>query len=112
MGPKICVIGAGSNVFGLRMIKDIASHSIRENSPLKDTELFLMDIDEQRLEYMYQIATKIKERYPQLPITFKQSSNRRDALKGAKTTDLRHRFSSQPNGSSKGCLANALGIFR
>ncbi|MHA1682219.1 MAG: family 4 glycosyl hydrolase [Promethearchaeota archaeon] len=80
---KIAIIGAGSNVFGLRMIKDIGALASKPGSPLADSEIALMDIDEQRLDFMYKIASEIKKRNPDLPLSFSKSTNRRVALKDA-----------------------------
>ncbi|MBD3186933.1 alpha-glucosidase/alpha-galactosidase [Candidatus Bathyarchaeota archaeon] len=80
---KITIIGAGSNAFGLRMIKDIAAHAMAPESPLEGTEIALMDIDEKRLGYMHDIATEMKKRNPDLPLTFTKTTDRRNALKEA-----------------------------
>lgn len=79
MPPKITIIGAGSNVFGLRMIKDLSAHA-RRNPNLAGAELVLMDIDEQRLHYMGEICKQIAAKYPDLPVSFATTTNRRDAL--------------------------------
>ena len=42
---KITMIGAGSFSFGLESLKDLASMSMQKDSPLKEAEVMLMDIE-------------------------------------------------------------------
>ena len=99
---KISIIGAGSNVFGLRMIKDIAAIASKEKSAISDCEIFLMDIDEQRLSYMQNICDEMKKRNGSLPITFKSSVNRKEALR-----DASYVISSIHPGGSKAIISDA-----
>jgi len=75
--PKITIIGAGSLVFTNRLIGDILSFP-----ELGDSEIFLMDIDEARLNLIAQLAQKmVKERGGKAKI--EASLSRREALKDA-----------------------------
>ncbi|MHA1732791.1 MAG: family 4 glycosyl hydrolase [Promethearchaeota archaeon] len=80
---KVAIIGAGSNVFGLRMIKDLSAHAARDGSPLQGLEVCLMDIDAQRLRYMSAVCDAMAAKYPDLPVEFSATTNRRDALRDA-----------------------------
>lgn len=102
MGCKIAIIGAGSNVFGLRMVKDIASVSAKPGSPLAGAEVCLMDIDEQRLEYMHAACQGITRRRDDIQLSFTRTTNRRDAVRGAS-----HVISSIHPGGSKAIVLDA-----
>lgn len=77
---KITVIGAGSYSFGLRIMKDLASMSLQDNSPLKESEVVLMDIDSVRLDYMMQIYKKMQELYPNIPLKVTATTDLRQAV--------------------------------
>ena len=83
MTCKIAILGAGSNVFGLRMIKDIAAVAVKPASPLAGVEICLMDIDEQRLGYMFEACKGMKERHDNLAVSFSKTTNGREAVRGA-----------------------------
>ena len=53
MGIKISVIGAGSAVFSLNLIKDICL-----TPRLQDSTISLMDIDEERLNGVYNLCKR------------------------------------------------------
>jgi alpha-galactosidase len=54
---KIVLIGAGSVIFGLRMFQDLFFH--REN--LDGSEIVLVDIDQEKLDGMTQIARRLNQ---------------------------------------------------
>jgi len=75
--PKITIIGAGSLVFSRQLIWDILSFP-----ELSDSEIFLMDIDEERLNLIVQLAQKMVEDKG-WGAKIKSTLDRREALKGA-----------------------------
>lgn len=74
---KIVFIGAGSMSFGIPTFKDL--FTTRE---LEQSTLSLVDIDEQNLERMYQLALKMNEASG-MNLRIEKTSNRRDVLPGA-----------------------------
>lgn len=77
MSCKICIIGAGSAIFSLNLIKDIC---INEN--LKNATVSLMDIDEARLEVIYGLCTRYTNEM-QANIKVLKTTDRREAMQGA-----------------------------
>lgn len=77
MSCKICIIGAGSAIFSLNLIKDIC---INEN--LKDSTVSLMDINEEKLEVIYDLCTRYIEEMNS-NITVIKTLDRREAMQGA-----------------------------
>jgi alpha-galactosidase len=75
--PKIAFIGAGSFGFTRTLVKDILTFPLLENS-----ELALMDIDEERLDYIRRAVERIV-REGGYPATVTATTNRKEALKGA-----------------------------
>lgn len=77
MSRKFTFIGAGSLVFTRELIKDILSYPA-----LQDSTLALMDIDDERLDRIYQAVNRIIKagNYPAKVIATK---DRAEALKGA-----------------------------
>lgn len=53
-GPKIVLVGAGSVVFGLRLIHDLIN-----TTSLKKARLILVDRDEQRLDLVYRLGQRL-----------------------------------------------------
>jgi alpha-galactosidase len=77
MGVKIAIIGAGSGVFSLNLIKDICV-----NRRMQGATLSLMDVNAQRLDAIYGLAVRyVKEMGTDLKV--KKTLDRRAALKGA-----------------------------
>ncbi len=75
--PKICVIGAGSAVFSLNIIRDIClTHSFQ------DSIISFMDIDEARLEAAQRRCTRYAAEVGQ-KLTIEKTTNRQEALQGA-----------------------------
>lgn len=74
---KIVFIGAGSMSFGIPTFKDL--FTTRE---LEQSTLSLVDIDEQNLERMYQLALKMNEASG-MNLKIEKTMNRRDVLPGA-----------------------------
>lgn len=78
MAPKITIIGAGSGVFSLNLIKDICL-----NEKLKDSTLALMDVDVQRLDSIYGLALRYIEETHHTDLKVLKTIKRTEALKGA-----------------------------
>ncbi len=77
MAVKISIIGAGSGMFSLNLVKDLC---LTPN--LLDSEICFMDIDEDRLESSYTLCKKFAgERGVHLNIT--KTLSREEALRGA-----------------------------
>ena len=74
---KIVFIGAGSTVFAKNLMVDILTYEI-----LRDSELILHDIDEERLKTSEIVAHKVASIFDAKP-TIKATLNRREALEGA-----------------------------
>jgi alpha-galactosidase len=77
MGVKICIIGAGSAVFSLSLIKDICL-----TPKLKDSTICLMDIDEGRLADAYTLCTRYADEVG-IALDIERTLDRRSALSGA-----------------------------
>ena len=78
MGIKIALIGAGSAVFSLNLMRDMCLSKYLDES----TVLCMMDIDETRLATTYKFCTRFaKEVGAKFKIT--KTLNRKTALKGA-----------------------------
>lgn len=77
MACKISIIGAGSGVFSLNLIKDICV-----NERLKGSTLSLMDIDERRLDAIHGLAVRyVKEMGNDLIV--EKTLDRRECMAGA-----------------------------
>ena len=77
MKRKISVIGAGSGMFSLNMIKDLC---LTPN--LKDSEICFMDINEERLDAAYHLCKRYSEETGvELYIT--KTTDREECLRGA-----------------------------
>lgn len=75
--PKITIIGAGSLVFSCQLIWDILSYA-----ELSESTVSLMDIDEERLNFIVQLAQKmVKDKRRKAKI--EANLDRRKALKDA-----------------------------
>lgn len=77
MSQKIVFIGAGSTMFARLLMCDIYAHPA-----LRDAEIVLEDIDEERLDITYRLAQKIIETC-NLPGRIERTTSQREALKGA-----------------------------
>ncbi len=77
MACKICIIGAGSAIFSLNLIKDIC---INEN--FKGCTVSLMDVDEGRLEAIYGLCTRYADEMD-ADINVIKTMDRREAMQGA-----------------------------
>ena len=77
MSCKISIIGSGSAIFSLNLIKDIC---INEN--FKDCVVSLMDINEDRLEAIYGLCTRYTEEMG-ANITVEKTTDRRESMKEA-----------------------------
>ena len=75
--PKIAFMGAGSFGFTRTLVKDILTFPL-----LRDAELALMDIDEERLDLSARAVERIV-REGDYPATVTPTTNRREALDGA-----------------------------
>jgi len=77
MSIKIAVIGAGSSVFSLSMIKDICI-----TKSLDGCTVSFMDINEERLNAAYSLCTRYAEEMG-LKLNLEKTMDRREALIGA-----------------------------
>ena len=77
MSCKISIIGAGSAIFSLNLIKDIC---INEN--FKNCTVSLMDINKERLEAIYKLCTRYADEM-EANITVLKTMDRREAMQGA-----------------------------
>ncbi len=74
---KIVMIGAGSHVFARRLMMDILSYP-----ELRDSTITLMDIDEERLGLMAQLANRLVGQQG-FDTKIEATADRREALEGA-----------------------------
>lgn len=77
MAVKISIIGAGSAVFSLNLIKDIC---LTPN--LQDSVVSFMDINEERLETAYLLCKRYAAEVG-MNLTFERTTDRRECIKGA-----------------------------
>lgn len=77
MGTKITVIGAGSAVFSLSIIKDVCL-----TPRLKNSLICLMDIDENRLDAAYLLCVRYAEEIG-IKLDIEKTTDRRKALDNA-----------------------------
>ncbi|MBS7612098.1 hypothetical protein KEJ27_07860 [Candidatus Bathyarchaeota archaeon] len=77
MGVKIAVIGAGSLVFTPNILADLTKSNI-----LADSDVYLMDIDEERLNLMSKLADRIV-REKKSDIVVNATTDRAEALRNA-----------------------------
>lgn len=77
MSIKISVIGAGSSVFSLDLIRDLCISEY-----LKDCTVSFMDIDPERLESAYKLCVRYAEEMGQ-PLKIEKTTDRLESLKGA-----------------------------
>lgn len=77
MSIRISVIGAGSSVFSLDLIRDLCISEY-----LKDCTVSFMDIDERRLESAYQLCKRYA-RELDCKIRIEKTTDRRESLEGA-----------------------------
>ncbi|NHJ20456.1 MAG: alpha-glucosidase/alpha-galactosidase [Candidatus Lokiarchaeota archaeon] len=79
---KVAFIGAGSIVFGENILTDMLTFP----SIQKDTVIYLEDINEHRLDLMYNLMNKYKELNPKVleGVTFEKTTNLKKAITDAK----------------------------
>lgn len=77
MGIKISIIGAGSAVFSLGLIKDIC---LTPN--LQGSTISFMDIDEERLESAYRLCKRYADEVG-ISLLLEKTTDRRESLEGA-----------------------------
>lgn len=77
MSCKICIIGAGSAIFSLNLIKDICV-----NKYFRGCTVSLMDIDEARLDAIYGLCTRYADEMS-ADINVCKTMDRREAMQGA-----------------------------
>ena len=77
MGIKIAIIGAGSAVFSINLVKDIC---INEN--FKGSTVVLMDINEKRLFGIHRLCKKYTEEL-NYDLNVEKTTDREEALRGA-----------------------------
>ena len=74
---RIVVIGAGSRIFGIELLRDVF-----QTPELKGSDLWLVDIDAQALTKMSTIATRLNEELG-WDVTIHSTTRREEALSGA-----------------------------
>ena len=74
---RIGIIGAGSAIFSMRLVSDIC-----KTANLKDSEVILMDIDEDRLKAVSFLASKISDEFD-AGIHFSTTTNVNEAIANA-----------------------------
>lgn len=88
MSTKVTVIGAGSVVFSLALVKDLCL-----TEGLRGSKVCFMDIDEERLEIVYRLAARYAEDLG-AQLTFERTLDREDSLREAdfviNTTTITH----------------------
>jgi alpha-galactosidase len=79
---KIAFIGAGSIVFGENVLTDLLTFS----SIQKDTVICLEDLDEHRVNLMYNLMSKYKEMHPKEleGVSFNKTTDLKKAISDAK----------------------------
>lgn len=77
MEKKICIIGAGSAVFSLNLIKDICL-----TPGLRNSIICFMDIDEVRLDSVFKLCKRYSEELG-INLILQKTTDRREALKGS-----------------------------
>ena len=77
MSCKICIIGAGSAIFSLNLVKDICV-----NKHFDGCTVTLMDIDKGRLDAIYGLCTRYSEETG-VKLNIEKTMDRREALEGS-----------------------------
>jgi alpha-galactosidase len=77
MGTQVTIIGAGSVVFSLGLVKDLCL-----TKGLKGSKVCFMDIDEERLDIVRRLARRYAEDLG-AEMTFESTRNREESLRGA-----------------------------
>ena len=77
MAVKISILGAGSGIFSLNMIRDLC---LTEN--LQDSEICFMDIDEKRLDASYTLCMRLAKQMG-MRLNLSKTTSREEALRGA-----------------------------
>jgi alpha-galactosidase len=75
--PKISIIGAGSAVFSLNLVRDLCI-----TPKLRGSTVSLMDIDEQRLEAVYALCKRYAAEVG-IDLHLQKTTDRREVLEGA-----------------------------
>ena len=77
MAVKISILGAGSGIFSLNMIRDLC---LTEN--LQDSAICFMDIDEKRLDASYTLCMRLAKQMG-IRLNISKTTSREEALTGA-----------------------------
>ena len=77
MSTQVTIIGAGSVVFSLALVKDLCL-----TAGLKGSKVFFMDIDEERLDVVYRLAGRYAEDLG-ADLTFERTRDREASLRDA-----------------------------
>lgn len=77
MNANICIIGAGSAVFSLNMVRDLC---LTPN--LRGSRVTFMDIDQRRLDAIHELAMRYA-REVGITLELRKTTNRREALQNA-----------------------------
>ena len=77
MNKKICIIGAGSAVFSLNMIRDIC---LTPN--LRGCTVTLMDVSQERLDAIHALCARYASEVG-IDLRLEKTTNRREAIRGA-----------------------------
>lgn len=77
MAVKVCIIGAGSAIFSINLVKDLCI-----NKHFNDCTVTLMDINQERLDAIYGLCTRYIEELGS-NIKVSKTTDRREAMRGA-----------------------------
>lgn len=74
---KISILGAGSSIFALNIVRDLCLAR-----QLHDSEICFMDIDEKRLDCSYMLCVRLSKEMG-MPLKISKTTNREQCLRGA-----------------------------
>ena len=103
---KIAIIGAGSAQFAAGIIRDLSV-----NPSFHGSYVVLMDVDQRRLEMIYRLAVRIAAEL-KTEMTFKQTMDRVEALKGADFVINTAQVGQHPWTEAQRALAEKHGYYR
>lgn len=105
-GIKLGIIGAGSAVFSLELIRDLCC-----SEDLYGSTITLMDIDEARLESIHRLATRYVEELA-IDLTFEQTLRREAALEDADFVINTALYGGHSNDEAQRAVGDTQGYYR